>query len=49
MTDLEQKVAADEAKAAADFTSASGWIKVHVVWLIGLGCFVAGAIVGHFA
>lgn len=27
----------------ADEVKAGGWVKTHVAWIIGLGCFVLGA------
>lgn len=27
--------------------SASGWVKTHIAWIIGLGCMLVGVVVGY--
>jgi hypothetical protein len=47
-TDAEKVLADTKATIAnleSDEVSASGWIKGHTAWMIGLGSFVAGLVV----
>lgn len=44
-TEAMAGVKAEISKLEADEVSASGWIKGHTAWLIGLGSFVAGLVV----
>lgn len=52
---MTDELKAEEAKVKtiltslnADTVKASSWVNAHVTWMIGLGAFVLGAIVGHF-
>jgi hypothetical protein len=39
----------DAAKVEAAEVSASGWVKTHVAWVIGLGCALVGFLAGYLA
>lgn len=26
----------------------TAWVKAHIVWLVGLGAFIVGFVLGHF-
>lgn len=36
-----------ESKVESEVKSATGWIRMHMAWAIGLGCFLFGVIVGY--
>ena len=37
----------DIAKVETAEKSATGWVKTHVAWVIGLGCLLVGFVLGH--
>lgn len=34
-------------KLKADEASATGWVKTHIAWTIGLGCLLVGFVAGY--
>lgn len=52
LTEEAAKVEADVQAASAalhkDLASAEGYVKTHVVWLIGGAALVVGWLIGHF-
>ncbi len=47
MSDIEDKIKADLSRVYSAEKSATGWVKSHVAWMIGLVAFVVGAFLGH--
>lgn len=46
--DLETKIKTDASDVASEFTQVESYVKAHTAWAIGLACFLAGAVAGHF-
>lgn len=39
---------AEISKLESAEVSATGWVKSHTMWLVGVVCLVAGVILGHW-
>lgn len=46
-TDAEKTLAHVDEVIQSDGLKAAGWVKMHIAWIIGLGCLLLGFIMGH--
>lgn len=54
MTEIEKDAAqvladtkSEIAKLESDAANVDNYVKSHIVWMIGLGCLLVGAAIGH--